>query len=304
MSSTSIVIPAYNASSTLPKVLGGLLSQNVRDFEVVLVDDASIDDTSQVAKTFSGDLNLHIYKLDENRGRAGCRNYGVDKANGEIILLLDSDIEATPDYVSTHLQLHEQKDKAVGVGAQRFPDLLAKQAFGRYYIKRGGARLKPGQTMPGRYFASGLASFRRSTFVELGGFDTNFTVYGGEDLELGLRFVKAGSELVFLPQAVAYHHHLRPLKEIIRKLEVYGEHSIPLILKKHPEVSAELHLDDLTQPTGKTWKHLFMGAATNGVFYKTLLGVASLCQSFLIPSPLLTYLIYSAYRRGFVRTLS
>ncbi len=93
---TSIVIPAFNASQTIGLVLHALTKQDVSDFEVILVDDASTDDTVETAGIFTENLDLHIYKLPENVGRARARNFGVEKSTGEIVLLVDSDIEAVP----------------------------------------------------------------------------------------------------------------------------------------------------------------------------------------------------------------
>jgi glycosyltransferase involved in cell wall biosynthesis len=301
----SVVIPAYNASKTLPIVLRALQNQDFRDFEVILVDDGSTDDTSSVAKRISGHLDLQIIRNSANQGRAKTRNTGVKHARGDIIILLDSDIETVPNYISAHLRLHESSARTIGIGALRYPPHLAKKALARYYSSRGGARLKPGQPLPGKYFVSGLASFPHALFEEVGGFDERFQSYGSEDLELGLRFQAAGAQIHYLPEAIGYHHHLRPLKEVMATLHQYGREGIPVLLEKHPAFASDLRLDDLTGPAKvRSQASLPRRLLTAAALFHPAIEIASLLQNLPLPSLLLTYLHYAAYRRGFLEYLA
>ncbi len=298
----SIVIPAYNASATIGLVLAALTRQDFFDFEVILIDDASTDNTVELAAEFSTKLSLNIHRIEENLGRARARNFGVEKSSGEVVLLLDSDIETISNYVSSHLALHERQSRAVGVGALRYPPHLAKKALARYYSSRGGERLKPGEALPGKAFLSCLASFPRSLFDELGGFHAGFRIYGGEDLELGLRFQKSGAALTYLPSAIGYHHHLRTLKEVVRTLAEYGKHGIPQVLDLHPDFAVQMKLDDLHKGTFNQ-KRILRTIATSGIFFRPLLEIASAFESNKLPSALLTYLIYCSCRRGYAQSL-
>ncbi len=298
----SIVIPAYNASRTISLVLTALTKQDCTDFEVIVVDDASSDDTSALAESFSDRLNLKVHRVEENLGRARIRNFGIEKASGEVVLLLDSDIETIPTYVSTHLALHGREPRAVGVGALRYPPHLSQRALAKYYTSRGGAKLREGEPLPGKAFVSCLASFRRSVFDEIGGFHDGFRIYGGEDLELGLKFQKSGSALTYLPSAVGYHHHLRSLKEVMDTLEQYGEHGIPQVLDLHPDFAREMRLDDL-KSNAINLKRIVRSLTSLPIIFRPLLEIASVFQSGNLPSPLLTYLIYRSYRWGYSRYL-
>ena len=301
----SVVIPAYNASKTLPIVLRSLQNQDFRDFEIILVDDGSTDDTSSVAKKNAGHLDLHVFRNSENQSRAKTRNTGAKQARGEILILLDSDVEAVPNYISGHIRLHESLPGAVGIGALRYPPHLAGKALARYYSSRGGARLKPGQPLPGKYFVSGLASFPRALFEEVGGFDERFQSYGSEDLELGLRFQALGVQIHYLPGAIGYHHHLRPLKEVMAILHQYGREGISVLLEKHPAFASELRLDDLTGPAKvRSQASLARRLLTAAALFHPAVEIASLLQNLPLPSPLLTYLHYAAYRRGFLEYLA
>jgi glycosyltransferase involved in cell wall biosynthesis len=295
----SVVIPAHNASQTLTITLNALRLQTFRDFEVVVVDDASTDATAWVAESYSDHLDLQVIRAPENLGRARARNLGIERAGGDILLLLDSDIEPVAEYVSKHLELHRRIPRAVGVGALRYPSYLSEKALAIYYASRGGARLDPGSPLPGKAFISCLASFPRTLIEKVGAFDPAFRVYGGEDLDLGLRFQKAGALLTYLPEAVGYHHHLRSLNEVMETLENYGEFGIPIIFNRHPEFAAQVKLDDLA--LGKF--NLLRRLAASAPPYRLLRILTSLFQNRKLPAPLLTYLIYCAYRAGYRRSL-
>ncbi len=295
----SVVIPAHNSAAVIPLVLQALDRQDYTEFEVVLVDDASTDGTAQAAQASAGGLCLRILRSDENLGRARARNFGIENCDGDLIILLDSDIVAVPSYVRIHVTLHSKQNRAVGVGALRYPEPLAGRALARYYSSRGGARLKPSQRLPGKYFVSCLASFPKLLFDEVGEFNPEFSTYGGEDLELGLRFEKSGAYLEYLPQAVGYHHHLRSLKEAVQALEKYGESGISIVLRSHPEFARDLHLEDIT--SGKP--SLIRDSISSNLLHKPLLNLAESFESGWIPSGLLTLFHYGAYRRGFKRAL-
>jgi glycosyltransferase involved in cell wall biosynthesis len=295
----SVIIPAYNASTTLPLALEALTRQDSTDFEVVVVDDASTDGTGRIAKAHGGGLDLHLLRCPENLGRALARNFGVANSHGEIVLLLDSDIEVCPGYVAAHLALHQIEARAAGVGALRYPPHLAKRALARYYSTRGGAKVGVGQDLPGRYFVSGLASFPRRLFDEAGRFDRRFSVYG-EDQELGLRLKKLGARLRYVPSAVGYHHHLRPVLEMLDLLEHYGRESIPRILDLHPEFARELYVEDLAKTSSSsTLTARVRDLAASELFFRPFSHLAQRFSHQWLPAPLLTYLIWAAYRKGF-----
>ena len=91
----SVIIPAYNSEATLPELLDSLLNQSYQDFETIVVDDASMDGTSQVARSYP----CKVLTLSKNRGPAYCRNIGADNAQGDILAFTDSDCRADEDWL-------------------------------------------------------------------------------------------------------------------------------------------------------------------------------------------------------------
>jgi glycosyltransferase involved in cell wall biosynthesis len=103
----SVVIPAYNAAATIEVTLGSVFMQTLDDFEVIVVDDASTDDTRDVLATVA-DPRLRVIALGANRGAAHARNVAMDAALGSWIALLDADDTYAPDRLAT-LMTHARR---------------------------------------------------------------------------------------------------------------------------------------------------------------------------------------------------
>ena len=86
----SIIIPCYNAEVTITKTLASCLNQTFTDYEIIIIDDCSTDNTINLIKEINSD-NIKIYKLSSNKGPSYARNYGWEKAKGDYICFLDSD---------------------------------------------------------------------------------------------------------------------------------------------------------------------------------------------------------------------
>ena len=87
----SVVIPAFNSATTLPRAMESALNQDIRDIEVLVVNDGSTDATGDVAKAFTADSRVRVIMLDENRGKAHAMNVAIAQARGRWIAVLDAD---------------------------------------------------------------------------------------------------------------------------------------------------------------------------------------------------------------------
>jgi glycosyltransferase involved in cell wall biosynthesis len=99
----SIVISAYNEEKYIAKLLESIKIQNYKNFEVIVVDDNSEDETINVAKKFETDIPLKVV-IKKIRGVAGSRNYGADLSRGELILFLDADVILTEKFLEKNIQ--------------------------------------------------------------------------------------------------------------------------------------------------------------------------------------------------------
>lgn len=111
----SVIIPAYNSCERLYYNLVSLNYQNYpkNDFEVIVVDDCSDDNTFKMASNFNAKYKLTTLKLEEHRGRSYTRNVGILKAEGEIIIFHDSDMIAAKDYIENHIIEHKNSNTVV-----------------------------------------------------------------------------------------------------------------------------------------------------------------------------------------------
>ncbi len=113
MKLATIVVPAFNVASTLAETLTSLLAQTYQNFEIVVVDDGSSDDTLHIAQSFAIDPKLRIVR-QPNRGLAGARNTGIASAKGAYIGFCDADDIWEPHKLAAHVR-HLEADPFVGV---------------------------------------------------------------------------------------------------------------------------------------------------------------------------------------------
>jgi glycosyltransferase involved in cell wall biosynthesis len=192
----SVIVPARNAAVTLPRTLAGLASQEIAgNFEVVVVDDASIDTTGEVARAAA--LGPVVAVPGRRRGAAAARNAGVAAASGEILAFTDADCFPSPGWLAAGLAAMDGADVVQG---SVLPDPAASPGpFDR--TLHVGAET-------GLYETANLF-VRRDVFDRVGGFeDWLGPVNGkglGEDALFGWAARRAGARTSFAPAALVYH---------------------------------------------------------------------------------------------------
>ncbi len=116
----SIVIATYNRAQLLPACIASVLSQTHRDFEVIIVDDGSTDETASVVGNLS-DTRIHYFSLEKNGGAAAARNYGIAQARAPWVMVWDSDDELYPEALEKLLQAAHQHSDAGTISAPALP---------------------------------------------------------------------------------------------------------------------------------------------------------------------------------------
>lgn len=188
----SVVIPAYNQAHFLADAMRSVLAQTYTDFELILVDDGSTDDTPAVARQFNGLLPNRLHYIRQtNQGLAGARNTGIRSAAGEFVALLDSDDQWLPDYLKKMLQMTEEQPQATVY----YCPVVYMDADGRELPQQTtGIELSPDQIYPAMLRANFLVPStilaRRQVVLEAGLFDPIFRRL--QDWELWLRLLRAG----------------------------------------------------------------------------------------------------------------
>ncbi len=232
----SIVIPTYDRLPILTKCLKALENQHIpvddraiSGYEIVLVDDGSTDGTLEYLQEMAADFpHLKTY-LQNHQGPAAARNLGVEKALGDTIIFIDSDLVVTENFLVAHAQAltNANSDRIFTYGRVintcNFDDPTAEP----YKLTDFSAA----------YFATGNVAIARHWLDKVGLFDPRFQLYGWEDLELGVRLKKLGLKLIKCPEAVGYHWHppfaLTQIPNLIDKEIQRGRMGV-LFYQKHP----------------------------------------------------------------------
>ena len=199
-SAVTVVIAARNAAPTIAPCLDAVCAQLEPGERAIVVDDASTDDTVEIASRF----NVEVIRLETQRGPAGARNEGVRRASTPLIVFLDADTVAAPDALLVARRVMRDGSLVAAVGSydddpgaatlvSRFKNL----AHHHFHQRAAG---------PVSTFFSGCGVIRRDWFDAMGGFDETWFPHPSiEDIELGARLCAAGASIRIVPDLQAKH---------------------------------------------------------------------------------------------------
>jgi len=203
----SIVVPVYNYATHLRKTLLSLKQQSVNDFEIIVVDDGSTDNSAEVARSLADRVIIN----KKNSGPAISRNKAIKQAKGEIIAFLDSDCIADKDWIRNIIDSLEDIRVDAVMGNTKIP----KSTFIGNSISElgfpGGANAgfenmwrvdKNGFT---DHITSCNFAARKRIFDKFGLFDESFPLAGGEDPELSYRWSRRGVKIKYSPIIIVFH---------------------------------------------------------------------------------------------------
>jgi glycosyltransferase involved in cell wall biosynthesis len=248
----SVVIPTYNRLPILEKCLRAMENQVLRPgggiegYEIVLVDDGSTDGTVEWLQRNAEQLT-HVNLYEQNHeGAAIARNFGVHQAQGDTIIFIDSDLVVLEGFLQHHADAlagaYDRGNERVFtygrvVNTCNF-DSPTSEPFKVTDYSRA-------------FFATGNVAIAKRWLLEAGLFDPQFTQYGWEDLELGVRLKNNGLSLIKCPAAVGYHWHpafsVEELPELIDK-EIQRARMGVVFYQKHPTWDVRLMIQ-------MTWLH-------------------------------------------------
>jgi len=238
---TSVIIPNWNGRDLLGTCLSSLRRQTYRDFEIIVADNGSSDDSIQFIESFYPEVR--IIKLQANKGFCVAVNCGIKSARGKYVALLNNDTEADPAWLGELVKaLKENTD--VGFCASKMMNF-----FNRNLIDNAGDMLcyyghtvgrnetDTGQYDQPRYLFSacaGAAIYRREMFEKVGFFDEDFFAYY-EDIDMGMRAQLRGYKCLYVPTAVVYHMIQATSSQIPAKRFIWMQRNIICVhLKNMP----------------------------------------------------------------------
>jgi len=212
----SIIIPTYNRADLLIQAIESALYQTYKDFELIIIDDGSTDNTYEVIKSFSSTRIRYFYI--HHSGVSAARNTGINESSGEFLTFLDSDDHFLPNKIQMQLQVFSN-NQSLGLVACGWREVR----INNHNIRE----VKPWINVPNLNLESwlfgcpagaGVIMVKREWIDLIGGFDTNLIAH--EDWDLGLRLSNAGCEMTWcrevLVEASIHDNniHLAPAKSI------------------------------------------------------------------------------------------
>jgi len=213
----SVVVTTKNEARVLGRLLKSVRAQSYKNIEIIVVDNHSSDSTPKIARKFTS----KVYQLGPERSVQ--RNYGVKRAQGELVLILDADMELSTGVVGEAVEL-AQGDKTVGAV------VIPEESITKSFWERVKAFERSFYNIEGDITTDAARFFAKSVFEKLGGYDEKIT--GPEDWDLPERAREAGYKIGRIKTKIYHYERIPSLFSLARKKYYYALKSYPY-LKKH-----------------------------------------------------------------------
>jgi GT2 family glycosyltransferase len=242
----SVLIPSHQRREVLRNALLSLAEQSAspESYEVVVSLDGSTDGSEAMIDALAVPYSLRAVS-GPARGRAAACNSALEHARGEILIILDDDMQVSTGFIERHRSHHPPGSRLCVLGAVPIELDGSSPHAARYARDKFAAHLEalatPGHEFSARDFYSGNASLRTEVMRGLGGFSESFTVYGNEDVDLSLRLREAGVELRYDAEALAVQEYDKDLRGLASDTTHKGQTTV-ILARSHPTVFAELRL--------------------------------------------------------------
>ena len=301
----SIIVPVFNRPDEVDELLQSLVGQTLKDFEVVIVEDGSEKPCKDVCDKYAGKIDLK-YFMKKNSGPGQSRNYGAERANGEYLIVLDSDVVLPEGYLkAVDDELNREPSDAFGGPDCAHDSFTETQKAISYsmtsFFTTGGIRggkKKLDKFYP-RSFNMGI---RRDVYMRLGGFSK---MRFGEDIEFSIRIFKAGCKCRLFPEAWVWHKRRTDMRKFFRQVYNSGIARVNLY-KKYPESLKLVHLLPMVFTVGVillflvacfgrimmvygnpadfySWYYLVVGALSPILFFSLLIFIDSSIRNKSLP---------------------
>ena len=248
----SVVVCTYNGGRTLEECLHSLLRLNYPDYEIIVVDDGSTDDTRSIVARFPTVRAVH----QDNHGLSYSRNVGLHLATGSIVAYTDSDCYADADWLA-HLVEQLERTGAAAVGG---PNLTPEDGWLAACVAAA-----PGQPthilendQEAEHIPGCNMAFRREALLAIGGFDYQYRK-AGDDVDVCWRLQHAGTWITFAPAAFVWHHRRQTPRTYLKQQAGYGE-AEALLRFKHP--------DRFNHRGDGKWRGVLYGPSSQGLRLK------------------------------------
>ena len=284
----SIIVPVFNRPDEVDELLERLLGQEEKAFEVIIGEDGSQVPCKKVCDKYADRLDLHYY-YKENSGPGQSRNYGAERAKGDYLLILDSDVVLPKGYIrAVSEELNREPADAFGgpdCAHESFTDTQKAISYSMtsFFTTGGirGGKKKLDKFYP-RSFNMGI---RRDVYQELGGFSK---MRFGEDIDFSIRIFKAGKRCRLFPKAWVWHKRRTDFRKFWKQVYNSGIARINLY-KKYPDSLKLVHLLPMVFTVGTACLLLLI---LSGLFLLCI-PILNIIGSLLVMIGLIPLLLYS-----------
>jgi glycosyltransferase involved in cell wall biosynthesis len=210
----SVIVPTYNRYHDLSNCLKSLTAQADENFEIIVVDDGSTDETPKITEQF----DVKLIRNEKNIGLWKARNRGIEESKAQIVTFIDDDAIADKNWLRSLLRGFTSSDVAVVTGKilPRSLNAITKTALD---LLRGNdvREVNPERES----IQEGNAAYRRNALIEVGLFSPGLLYHDGLDLCLRLR--GKGYRIIYTPHAILYHDYARGLRHLMKKKYLIGK---------------------------------------------------------------------------------
>jgi glycosyltransferase involved in cell wall biosynthesis len=230
----SVVVASYNGQRTLKACLDSLCRLDYPDYEIILVDDGSTDDTPRIASFYP---NVRCFRHERNLGLSVARNTGIAAAAGEIVAFTDSDCRADQDWLY-YLVGDLIRSEFVGIGGPNLPPPEDSPMAAVVMASPGGPAHVMLTDRQAEHIPGCNMAFYKWALAQIGGFDPIFR-RAGDDVDLCWRLQQADFKIGFSPSAFVWHYRRPAIRDYLSQQHGYGE-AEALLVRKHPECFSSL----------------------------------------------------------------
>jgi len=224
----SVVVACYNGARTLKSCLDSLTRLNYPDYEVILVDDGSMDASAQIASLYT----TVRYFRQTNQGLSVARNVGIAAAEGEIVAFTDADCRPDEDWLY-YLVNDLLSSRFAGIGGHNFLPPEDSPVAAAVMASPGGPAHVMLTDRVAEHIPGCNMAFYKWALEEIGGFDPIFRK-AGDDVDFCWRLQQRGYRLGFSPGGFVWHYRRSTVRDYLKQQQGYGE-AEALLVRKHPE---------------------------------------------------------------------
>jgi glycosyltransferase involved in cell wall biosynthesis len=272
----SIIVPAYNATATLPRCLEAIFAQVDSETEVIVVDDCSSDPSGQIAEQ----AGAKLLRTSARSGPAAARNLGAEKSSGEILFFVDADVVLANEGIEFVRKIFQENPQISAVFGS-YDDSPAERNFLSQYKNLMHHYVHhESQSRAGTFWA-GCGAIRAEVFRVMNGFDAHLFPHPSiEDIELGIRMMERNYEIRLDPRLQGKHLKRWTITSLLKADILYRAYPWSRLIANRGVLPKELNLKTYQRISGALTLVLALLITSHAFFFSTWLAGGSLILLF------------------------